>query len=204
MNKAIILLLVLLLVITLPAEAQAQEDGELDLFRFQLYTFIETKIVVSYEFTQNVTSDAYSAGNTLWQMEVAPLTTVFSTNARDRFIFTVEIAYTMKVSQAITVAVFSGSGPVDNMELKARGKRVVLEFEVNVTEEPEYPTAEELAQMSVEVLENKLAEYVAEMRTENRIGRWHITVQWILIAVVFVAFIIVTVLPHLKHPQKGE
>ena len=166
----------------------------------ELNTYIDTRIVVSYTFTQNVTTDCNSAGNSVWQAEIGPLSTTFVTSAADKFNWHLAVEYETVVFQTVSIAIFSGDEPVDYMDFEILTDRFSMVFEITVTKQPEYPTAEELADMSIEVLENKLAEYVAEMREQNRLSREHDYAQWAVVGVAFCGFIIM-VIP--KFRQKG-
>lgn len=151
-------------------------------------TYIDTKIVVSYAFTQNVTSEAFSAGRSVWQVNIDPLITNFETSAADRFTWDLTITYSMIVDQTVTVAIFSGDTPVNSWPFHIKNNQIIFHFDITVTEQPHYPTAEELADMSIEVLENKLTEYTAQIQRSNQIMSSNMVTQWgIIIVVVGVA-----------------
>jgi len=171
--------------------------------KHEINTYIETRIIVSYTFTQNVTTDAYSAGNSVWHAQIGPLSTTFVTSAADKFNWQLSVHYGIIVYQTVTIAVFSGNEPVDYMEFDISANYFIMDFEITVTKQPEYPTAQELADMSIEVLENRLAEYVAEMRKQNELSRQHDIAQWIVCAICFCGFIIV-VIPKFKQHKEAE
>lgn len=200
-NPKLLLLLLLLLYLILPTGASNIEPFTLD---YEMSTYIETKVVVSYSFTQNVTSDASSAGQSVWQVSVNPLVTTFSTSASDRFTWSLIVSYSMIVVQTITIAVFSGDEAVDSLAFDVMTDTLQLNFDITVTEQPHYPTAEQLADKSIEVLSNRLAEYVAEMRTQNDLSRQHDTAQWFVVLITFCGFIILYVVPKLKEPKRKE
>lgn len=202
MKSTLLLLLLLLLFISVPkAEAYDAEPFAVSL---EINTYIETKIVVSYAFTQNVTSDAYSAGKSVWQVNIDPLVTSFITSAADKFTWHLTVAYDMVVAQGVTIAVFSGDEPVDTAEFDVETNQLTLDFSITVTEQPKYPTAEELADKSIEVLENKFAEYVAEMRRQNELSREHDTMQWVIVGITFLGFVAHVLVPYAKMPKQEE
>jgi hypothetical protein len=200
-NKLLLLMLLSMLCVVPRANASEVEAFTLD---YEVNTYIETKIVVSYSFTQNVTSDASSAGQSVWQVSVNPLVTTFSTSASDRFTWHLTVSYNMIVVQTITIAVFSGDEAVDSLAFNVKTDTLQLNFDITVTEQPHYPTAEQLADKSIEVLSNRLAEYVAEMRTQNDLSRQHDTAQWFVVLITFCGFIILYVVPKLKEPKHKE
>jgi len=159
----------------------------------EINTFIETRIVVSYSFTQNVTSNAYSSGQSVWQVTTDPLVTTFTTSAADKFIWHLTISYTMVVDQTLTIAIFSGDKPVDTWSYPIETDKIILNFDVTVTKQPQYPTAEELADKAVEVFRNELAEIIAEMREQNELSRQHDYFQWAVVMITFFGLIIVLV-----------
>lgn len=191
-----------LLALTIP-QVQAQ-DTEPFVLNHEVNTYIETKIVTSYTFTQNVTSDAYSAGQSVWQVNVDPLTTSFITSAADKFTWHLVVSYGTIVDQDITIAVFSGNEPVDSLVLHIQTDRIILNFDISVTKQPKYPTAEELADMSIEVLGNQLQEYVAEMRQQNEISRMNMATQWVVVLIVFGGFIATLLMKYVQTRPKEE
>lgn len=170
----------------------------------EISTYIETKIVVSYAFTQNITSEAYSAGKSVWHDEKSPLSASFTTSAADRFTWQLTILYTMVVDQVLTIAIFSGDEPVDSWTYPVKTDKIILDFDISVTAQPKYPTAEELADKSIEVLGNELAEYVAEMRRQNELTRQHATMQWIVCGIAFAGFVGYVTIPFLKRRPEEE
>lgn len=169
-----------------------------------LNTYAETKVVVKYSFTQNVTSNAYSAGQSVWKATVGPESTVFTTDAADKFTWHLEIKYGTTVAQTVSVAVFSGNQPVDSREYEVAARLLSFDFDITVTEQPHYPTAEELADKSIQVLGNRLEEYVAEMREQNRISRQYIAVFAVISLVSFGGFAGYVLLPYVRRPKRGE
>lgn len=202
MKKPKILMLLMLLAVCMAGAPQVKGiDPEPFTMKHEINTYIETKIVVGYTFTQNVTTDAYSAGNSVWHAEIGPLSTTFVTSAADKFTWQLSVHYGIVVYQTVTIAVFSGNEPVDYMEFDILTDYFIMDFEITVTKQPEYPTAQELADMSIEVLENRLAEYVAEMRNQNELSRQHDIAQWIVCAICFCGFIIV-VIPKFRQQRE--
>lgn len=199
MKKSKILILLVLLALI----PQAKADVEPYRMKHELNTYIETKIVVSYTFTQNVTTEAFSAGNSVWSAEIGPLATTFITSAADKFNWHLAIKYSTVVFQTVTIAIFSGKEPVDSMEFDILTDYLIMDFEISVTEQPEYPTAEELANLSIDVLSNRLAEYVAEMREQNRLSREHDMAQWTVVLICFCGFIVVIV-PKFRRTKEEQ
>jgi hypothetical protein len=185
----------------MPSQVQADSPFTAE---SEIHTYIETKIVVSYAFTQNVTSDAYSAGQSVWSVTIDPLVTTFTTSAADRFVWNLIVTYDILVEQSITVAVFSGHEPVDSWSYPIKARKIILQFKVIVTPQPQYPTAEQLAEMSVEVLSNELEEYTSEMRRQNDVTAQNLTVQWLVVLIVFAGWIITTIVPYVKPPKRVE
>lgn len=200
--KLFFLLLLLSTLISLPKASAV--DVEPFAVTVEVSTYIETRIVVSYSFTQNVSSDANSAGKSVWRTTLDPLCSEFITSAADKFTWHLTVSYSMVVAQTVTVAVFSGDEPVDSWRYQVKTDKLLLDFDVTVTTQPKYPTAGELADRSIEVLENKLAEYVAEMKKQNGLSRQHDVMQWFVVMIVFAGFVAQVLLPHVKPSRREE
>jgi hypothetical protein len=197
--KALLILLPLLILPVLLAQpTQAQADYTTD---YELNTYTETKIIVSYDFTDQVAGNATSAGKSKWEQQINPMSSTFITDESDRYTWNLIISYTNPVTQLVTVTIFSGNEAVDIVSFTATTERLVLNFQITVTEQPEYPTAEELADKAIEVLDNRMAEYTAEMREMNGLSRQHDMVQWIVVGVAFCASLIV-VLKYKAHKEE--
>ncbi len=195
--RPVILLMLLVCLLTIPSIGYAAETVPFT-FTHEINSYIETRIIISYSFTQNVTSDAYAAGQSVWQVNVDPLKTSFTTSAADHFTWQLQISYSMTVNQDLTIAVFSGDEAVDSMTLHLKTDHILLNFDISVTEQPEYPTAEELADKSVEAFSNELYEVVAEMRRNNSISSQNTWAQWLLILIVFSGWAINIIRRHIK------
>lgn len=203
MEVKILLVPLLLLLLCIVPKANAY-DVEPFIANPEISTYIETKIVVSYTFTQNVTSEAFSAGKSVWEVNIDPLVTSFTTSAADKFAWKLTISYSMVVDQTLTIAIFSGEEPVDSWAYTIKTDSITLNFDISVTEQPKYPTAEELADKSIEVLQNQLAEYVAEMRSHNIVNSQNTATQWVIVLIVFAGWVIQTLLPYVKSPKPVE
>jgi len=189
--KKILLLLVLLLPLLASIMPKAYAvDVEPFQATFELNTYAETKIIVSYAFTQNVSSIANSAGKSVWHTTEDPYTAKFATEALDKFTWQLEIQYSLTVAQTLTIAVWSGSQAVNTQELTVKTDKITLIFTATVTQEPRYPTAEEVAQKGYEIFRNEFAEMLYELRTENELNRQQIMMQWVVLAITFSGFMI--------------
>lgn len=199
--KLLVLLLPLLFAIIPPADAYDIEPFSTNI---ELNTYIETRIIVSYAFTQNVTSDAYSAGKSVWQVNIDPLSTSFTTSATDKFTWNLLISYGVVVDQTVTVAVFSGDEAVDTAMFHVQTDKLVLNFEITVTKQPEYPTADELAEQSITVLQNELHEYTMMMMQLNEVMRQNMVTQWVIVIAVLCVAGLQLWKEFVKRPKREE
>lgn len=201
MKKTIFLILLIGFLWIPTIQAQTQTETPFDI-TLNLNTYIVTRIVISYAFTSNVTSDCFSLAKSIWQVNIAPLSTSFETSALDKFVWTLTIGYESKVYQTITIAIFSGGKAVDTMEYKAGSSMLKFKFDITSIFQPDYPTAEELADFSITLLRNELQSYVAEMRSFNDINQQNIGVQWVIVLIVFAGWIITTIGYIRRKPPK--
>lgn len=170
----------------------------------ELNTYIETRIIVSFAFTQNVTSDAYSAGKSVWQVNIDPLSTSFTTSAADKFTWKLRISYGVVVDQTVTIAVFSGDEAIDTTMFNVQTDQLVLNFEITITKQPEYPTAEDLAAKSVEVLQNELHDYTMAMTRLNEVMRQNMITQWVIVIAVLCVAGLQLWKEFVKGPKREE
>ena len=181
-------------------------DAEDEIFttEFELNTYVETRIVITYAFTQNVTSDAFSMGMSVWEVNIDPMGTTFLTSAVDKFRWHLTIGYDLIVHQTVTIAVFSGGTPADTYSVSCMHATLKFILDITVSTQPHYPTVDELASKSIEVLQNELASYVAEMRSHNIISQQNLTTQWIIVLSVFVGWVIQLAGYFRRKPQEAR
>lgn len=205
MSKKILLFLSLILLLSLSSLTKVHADGtEPFQATFQLNLYADTKIVVSYAFTQNVSSTANSAGKSVWRTNIDPYTATFSTSAYDRFTWQLTILYNIIIAQQVTIAIFSGTLPVTTQEYSVKTNSITFIFTMSVTEQPRPPTAEEYAQASYNLFVNQMNEWIAGMKQQNEMSRQHDYAQWIVIAAFTTVTIVCSLIPYLKRKERRE
>jgi C4-dicarboxylate-specific signal transduction histidine kinase len=135
-------------------------------------------------------------GKSLYKITSGPTSIEFKAQDVDRYTFTVEIKYATVVEQSIQIAVFSANLAPEGIQFNVKGSKVRLEFTLTVTEEPKYPSAQDVAQAVVQQVANELAEF--RMQTDKTLETLtqNVATQWVLVgftAAVSLAFLFVLV-----------
>lgn len=158
--------------------------AETDVFHanVELNTFISTRIVLSFAYTNTITvSDVQSLGQSVYKTVSSPYSVEFITDAIDTFTFTVTILYDEVVSQNITLAIFSGDYPPQGYTWEVKSKKLIINFKVTTMTQPKYPTPEEIAQKSVEVLRNEMSRYTWEVTRTTNVMRENMSTMWVIV-----------------------
>lgn len=117
-------------------------------YPFDLATYASTRIVISYVWCDNVSSPSPvgSANRTLAFLETSQVSTTFTTSGVDVFYFSIQLVYPVAIEQTIRISVYSGSAQrQSNIPFPVRAENsTLLNFNVNVAEEPNYPSVEEI------------------------------------------------------------
>ena len=193
----------------MPIQAEGEEESEVASLNLQAYR--PARIVITYAYTNNFSvSDVSSMGKSMYKITSGPTSIEFKAEDVDRYTFTVEIKYSAVVGQSIQIAVFSAGNPPEGMQFNVKTDVVRLQFTVTVTEEPRYPTAQEVAEQVVRQVANELMQFRQQtdemLQTQNR----NIEVQWMILAfnmavsVGLLAFIIHWVWPLIKRLRSEE
>ena len=163
----------------------ADENGEAasEVASLNLQTYKPARIVVTYAYTNNFSvSDVSSMGKSMYKIMSSPTSIEFKAEDVDRYTFTVEIKYAAVVGQSIQIAVFSAGNPPEGMQFNVKTDVIRLQFTITVTEEPRYPTAQEVAEQVVRQVANELTQFRQQtdemLQTQNR----NIEVQWMILA----------------------
>jgi len=99
--------------------------------------------------------------------------------------------------------VFSAGYPPEGIQLNVKGNVVRLKFTLTVTEEPHYPSAQDVAEQVVKQVSNELSLFEQQteriVETQNR----NLEVQWVLVAF-NLSVNIVLLLVILLRPRREE
>jgi len=210
LKNSIALLLSLLLFSSLSAATiTLAQEQEPEVAGFNLQAYAPARILISYTYTNNFSvTDVSSIGQSLYTITSSPTYIEFKAVDVDQYTFTVEIKYTTIVTQSIQIAVFSSGYAPEGIQLNVKGN-VRLKFTLTVTQEPKYPSAQEVAEQVVRQVGNQLDEFrrqtteIVDLQTRN------IEMQWLLIgftmavSVAFVIILVFWVYPQLRSLRGG-
>ena len=182
-NKLGVALLVSLLFFfsqTTPSRAQEDDTGEAASLNLQAY--VPARILISYTYTNNFSvTDVSSMGKSLYKITSGPTSIEFKAEDIDRYTFTVDIKYAAVVTQSVQIAVFSAGSPPEGLQFNIRGSYVRLKFSLTVTEEPMYPSAQEVAEQVVLQVSYQLTEFERQTQDIMEMQNRNLTTMWVLI-----------------------
>jgi len=204
------ILFLILLSHLLVMPVHAEDDGSSEVASLNLQAYKPARIVITYAYTNNFSvSDVSSMGRSMYKITSGPTSIEFKAEDVDRYTFTVEIKYAAVVGQSIQIAVFSAGNPPEGLQFNVKTSIVRLQFTVTVTEEPRYPTAQEVAEQVVRQVANELMQFRRQTDETLQMQSRNIEVQWMILAfnmgvsVGLLVFIIHWVWPLIKR-LRGE
>jgi len=107
--------------------------------------FTPAKMTVQFSFTQNVSVNVASVGQSLYQTVISPQMVTFTTNASDQWTLDITIKYTEPTYQRILSGVWSNNILIISIEFPIVGKKEIqLQAKISTSKAPEYPKPEEI------------------------------------------------------------
>jgi len=193
-----------LLILTPLSVVNAQESYVFN-FRLPSYElYAPAKIIVSFVYTNNVSTNVRTLGTSLYKVTTSPVQVVFEAEAFDVYTIDVLIEYTIPVNQTILIGLYEGGRATKGIEFDTSASRIMLTFKVSVVEAPTYPTAEEIANAMANWLQSYLSEYTAQMTiTIDKMGETTLVVG-VLAVIGFVVSIAVLVAVFYVHRRVAE
>jgi len=187
------------------------ENGSSEVASLNLQAYKPARVVITYAYTNNFSvSDVSSMGKSMYKITSSPTSIEFKAEDVDRYTFTVEIKYMAVVGQSIQIAVFSAGNPPEGLQFNVKTRVFRLQFTVTVTEEPRYPTAQEVAEQVVRQVANELTQFRQQTNEMLQTQSRNIEVQWMILAfnmgvsVGLLAFVIHWVWPLIKRLRAEE
>jgi len=209
LKNNIALLLSLLLFSSLSSITIARGEEEPEVAGFNLQSYTPAKILISYTYTNNFSViDVSSIGKSLYKITSSPISIEFIAEDIDQYTFTVEIKYAAIVTQSVQIAVFSAGYAPEGMQLNVKGNVVRLKFTLTVTQEPKYPSAQDVAEQVVLQIADQLNEFrrqtteIVDLQTRNIEMQWLIVGFTMAVSVAFVIILVLWVYPLLRRLQK--
>jgi hypothetical protein len=209
LKNNVALLLSLLLFSSLSSITMVRGEEGAEVAGFNLQSYAPARILISYTYTNNFSvTDVSSIGKSLYKVISGPTSIEFQAQDIDQYTFTVEIKYAAIVTQSVQIAVFSAGYAPEGMQLNVKGNVVRLKFTLTVTEEPRYPSAQDVAEQVVLQVANQLNEFrrqttdILDVHTKNIEMQWLIVGFTMAVSVAFVVILVFWVYPQLRRLQK--
>ncbi|MGB9774611.1 MAG: hypothetical protein ACPL4I_11410 [Bacteroidota bacterium] len=199
---SIIVVLVLLWASILTLPAQGQEAAEFRVPSYELYA--PARIVISFVYTNNVSVQVSTLGNSLYKAVTSPVQVEFSTEAFDVYTVNVQILYDKIVNQTITMGLFEGGRAAKGIEFDVNASAVNVKMKVAVVEAPRFPTADEISDRMWERWRNELANF--EANVNDLVAKMNSTVLTVgsLSVIAFVVCIVALIATFHVHRRVAE
>ena len=209
--KPALLILILLFFAPQSAMVCCQETTE-EVASFNLQAYTPARVLISYAYTSGFdVVNVSSMGKSLYKIMSGPTSIEFTAQDIDQYTFTVVIRYEAVVAQSLQIAVFSSTYAPQGMQLNVKGNIVQIKFALTVTKEPQYPSAQEVAEQVVRQVGDQLNDFrsqttdILNAQTQNIETQWIIVVFNMLVSVAFIIIIVFWIYPTLKTlKREGE
>jgi len=142
-------------------QGQGLEVASLRLPSYEFYA--PAKIVISFVYTNNVSVQVSTLGNSLYKAVTSPVQVEFSTEAFDVYTVDVQILYDKIVNQTITIGLFEGGRAAKGIEFDVDASAVSIKMKAAVVEAPRFPTADEISERMWERWRNEIASFEANV-----------------------------------------
>lgn len=136
-------------------------------FTFDRQFYLPTKITLNYPYTnehdiRNVTT----VGMSQYKYDITPIGVNFIVEQVDLYSFTVELRYDNASRRDILVGIWEGDRPLEGYLWSETGTEYVLHFRVSTTNQPAYPTGDEIANLTFLKFEELYVQQLEENRRE--------------------------------------
>ena len=159
-----------LFLLAVPLVQGQGETSSLRLPSYELYA--PAKIIISFVYTNNVTTNVRTLGTSLYKVTTSPVQVIFEAEAFDVYTIDILIEYSIPVNQTIIIGLYEGGRATKGIEFDTSASRILLTIKVSVVEAPTYPTAEDIANAMANWLQSYLSEYTAQQQaTINQMGQ---------------------------------
>lgn len=137
-----------------PPQNQTLMEYTLDIPCYQ-----PSKITFNYGYTNyNSISEISTVGQSLYKYSGGPNFMEFIATDVDDYMFDLELRYTEPANQSILVGIWSGIQPMQGLDYKASFERVVFHIRLRVTQQPQIPSGEQLANLTITQVTKALAD----------------------------------------------
>lgn len=161
-----VLTIILILVCSLVSSLNVYATGETATYEFglDLQTYVSTKITFNFPYTNDHTiADIRTVGQSSYKHEGTGTTLTFIGEEVDIYSFTVILGYQnetpgLNVTKNVLVGLWSGNEAMDGYTISSAADIFVIHVQLSLTEQPSYPTPEEVSEAVVHKIEQDLVE----------------------------------------------
>lgn len=162
-------------------------------YTFDIPCYAPTRITFNYAYTHNHSIyDITTFGASLYKHSGGPTFYEFTAQDIDDYFFSLRLSYSKPTNQTILIGMWSGTNPMQGINLQSLYEEVTIHVRLRVHKEPTYPSEEDVARQVVTQVQKNLVEYYTSIQELVRIQSTVITVVAGL-SVVTVAVVILVV-----------
>jgi hypothetical protein len=152
----------------------------------QLNLYATAKVTISYVYTANFTgpvgmTTASNSTLSIWHLDESPESMQFYTSDLDTYTFDIVLSYSQTIDQTVIITSWSGDLQPNTMRYHIDNDVVYLHFVVSVSKEPTYPSTEDVANESVNLMRGDLQTYYTQIDTltnELTMNTWEMWAVW--------------------------
>ncbi len=161
-----LVLVTLLFWLTLSLVSQCHGENETNIYTFDIPCYAPARITINYGYTNNVSiTDISTLGQSMYTYTGGPTQIEFRAEDVDTYTFTATINYENASLQTITVGVWSGTAqPMQGYTIEANLQSATFHVTLRVSEEPHFPTEEEVARAAISQVAEELKSYYEQSR----------------------------------------
>lgn len=164
MNKTILMMILVVLLSSLACPVHA--PFMVHEYNLDIPCYKSARITFNYAATLNTTVyDIGTLGNGVFTYTGGPSFFEFRAESVDDYYFTLRIQYDGPINQTVLIGIFSGSLPVQGLDLKSLFEDIQIHVRLRVSEQPTFPTESEVANAVVAKVEGDLANYYRAIET---------------------------------------
>ena len=193
--KSTLLILFLFLAQGTTIVRSQETTGEVASFNLQAYT--PARILISYAYTSGFdVINVSSMGKSLYKITSGPTSIEFTAEDIDQYTFVVVVRYGAIVAQSLQIAVFSSNYAPEGIQLNVKNNVVQIKFTLTVTKEPQYPSAQAVAEQVVRQVSDQLNDFRSQTTDILEAQNKNIEIMWVIVSfnmAVSIAFIIIII-----------
>lgn len=153
------------------------------------------KVVFNFPFTHEAQLENVSTvGLSVYKYDGTPVSFTFIADDIDLFTFTLRLTYENASDRSCLIAIWQGNLPMEGYTVKMTGTTTLITIRLNVTEQPSYPTEQQVAQEVVHQIEALIVTQIEENKAIQQSNQNLITTVSIVTMIAMICSVVTLVL----------